>query len=114
MGCLLVVGIGALGYGLYTRSQTASLSGAPPSQAQGDSVAPDLPAFQGGGQGSGQNFGMLFLDEPEGTTIRSMQVSGDTLVLELAGGPQARPNRVTVIDLKSGSILGRINLGSAL
>ncbi|MBE1237670.1 hypothetical protein IHV25_08415 [Phaeovibrio sulfidiphilus] len=118
MLALIVVGLGALGYGLYSRSGTsgeAAESGAPgrivptegipaPPAEPGASAALHDPAF----------FGMLFLDEPAGTEIRSMVVSGNTLVVELVGGPQARPNRLVVLDLATGQVRGRINLGSAL
>jgi hypothetical protein len=49
----------------------------------------------------------LTLDEPAGTQILSANHSGDTVALTLRGGG---PDRVVMIDARSGRVTGRIAL----
>ena len=49
----------------------------------------------------------VVLDEPAGTRIAGMAAAPDRLVLQLQGGG---PDRVMVIDTKSGRVLGRVAL----
>ena len=48
------------------------------------------------------------LDEPAGTRIVSMAASGDRLAVQLQGGG---PDRVLVLDARSGALAGRVTLG---
>lgn len=47
------------------------------------------------------------LDEPDGTRIASISSAADSIALQLQGGG---PDRVVVIDPRSGRIIGRIGL----
>lgn len=47
------------------------------------------------------------LDEPPGTHIVNASTSGDRILLQLQGGG---PDRVVVLDLRSGHVLGRAAL----
>lgn len=49
----------------------------------------------------------LTLDEPAGTRIAALATVADRLVLELQGGG---PDRVVLVDPRSGAIAGRITL----
>jgi hypothetical protein len=129
MGILIVAGIGLLGYGMYTKSRSlgsesaaaapsAPLSGLTPSApvasgtpgrppAPGQIAAPGPVVAVGGGVVL-PAFDMLSLGEPKGTVARTFQVSGSTLVIELAGG--GKPPRLAVVDLSRGSVLGTVQL----
>ncbi len=47
------------------------------------------------------------VDEPAGTHIVGTSAAGDRVVLQLQGGG---PDRVVVVDLKSGRVVGRVGL----
>ena len=49
----------------------------------------------------------VLLDEPPGTRIASASAAPDRVVVQLEGGG---PDRVVVIDTKSGRVLGRVAL----
>lgn len=49
----------------------------------------------------------VVLDEPAGTRIAVATGADDRLVLQLAGGG---PDRVVVLDLRSGNVLARVGL----
>ena len=51
--------------------------------------------------------GSVTLDEPSGTRIIGAAAGGDTIVLHLQGGG---PDRVAVVELRSGRVVGRIGL----
>ena len=51
--------------------------------------------------------GTIVLDEPAGTRIVAAMPGGETIVVQLQGGG---PDRVTVVDARSGRIVGRIGL----
>ena len=83
MGVMIVAGVIGLGV-VMTRRLTA----APPTTA--------LPGM-----------GSVTLDEPAGTRIAGAVAGGDTIVLHLQGGG---PDRVAVVELRSGRVVGRIGL----
>jgi hypothetical protein len=47
------------------------------------------------------------LDEPQGTGIASVSAAADSVAVQLRGGG---PDRVVVIDLRSGRVTGKIGL----
>ena len=49
----------------------------------------------------------LLLDEPAGTRIAALSASPDRLAVQLTG---AGPDRIVLLDTKSGRILGRVGL----
>ncbi len=49
----------------------------------------------------------LLLDEPEGTRIAEATLAGERLALRLQGGG---PDRVVLVDTRSGRIAGRVGL----
>ncbi len=49
----------------------------------------------------------LLLDEPEGTRIAAIASAGDRLAMQLQGGG---PDRVVLIDPRTGRVVGRIGL----
>ncbi len=51
--------------------------------------------------------GSVTLDEPAGTRIVAASPGGEHVVLRLEGGG---PDRVAVVDLRSGRVVGRIGL----
>ncbi|MBC7802038.1 MAG: hypothetical protein H7Z10_15590 [Gemmatimonadaceae bacterium] len=49
----------------------------------------------------------VLLDEPEGTRIAGAAAAPDRVVVQLQGGG---PDRVVVVDTRSGRVLGRVGL----
>ena len=49
----------------------------------------------------------VMLDEPPGTRIAGTSAGADRMAVQLAGGG---PDRVVLVDLKSGRVLGRVAL----
>lgn len=97
MGVLIVAGLGLLGYGMYTKAGRS----VKPSTVTTPPGAVVLPADV-------EAFGALDLPQPPGTRIAAATVSGGVLVLHLTDG--GRPDRVTLIDLGRGSVLGNVRL----
>ena len=60
----------------------------------------------GGGVGPPASIEVL-LDEPSGTRIAAIATAGDRLAVQLQGGG---PDRVLLVDPRSGSVAGRIAL----
>ena len=56
---------------------------------------------------SGAGIASLLLDEPAGTRIAGTSMAPDRLAVQLQGGG---PDRVAVIDTRTGRVLGRIGL----
>lgn len=52
--------------------------------------------------------GNMVLDEPAGTRIAGTALSGDRMALLLQGGG---PDRVVLVDPRSGKVAGRVSLG---
>ncbi|ABC21913.1 hypothetical protein Rru_A1112 [Rhodospirillum rubrum ATCC 11170] len=131
MGILIVAGIGLLGYGLYSKrahlgepaatpqaAQPIPAFAAPP-QALPQAVPPAQPGARPGQIAGGwerapgmappaplRPFDTLSLGEPAGSTVRTYQVSGSVLVLEVVGG--GKPARFIAVDLNAGAIIGRL------
>ena len=80
MGVMIVAGVVALGVVMTQRLSDASRSG------------PMQPAV---------------LDEPAGTRISGAAALADRVVIQLQGGG---PDRVVVVDLRSGKVVGQVGL----
>ncbi len=94
MGVLIVAGVTVLVTLLMQRMSPAA---APIASAPAASAMPVLP----GGV-------TLPLDEPAGTRIVGLSMSGDRVALQLSGGGA---DRVVVVDVR-GRVLGRVTVGS--
>jgi hypothetical protein len=60
-----------------------------------------------GGGGAAPASIAILLDEPEGTRIAGIASAGDRLAVQLNGGG---PDRVLLVDPRSGAVVGRIAL----
>ncbi|MDO8605182.1 MAG: hypothetical protein Q7R40_01480 [Phaeospirillum sp.] len=89
LGLLLVVGLGVLGYGLYTN---AHLKG-----AKAGAAAPSSPPA------TTAEFGTVQIPLPAGSRIEQMIGVGDRVVLRLVGGG---PEKLLVIDPGQGRVAG--------
>lgn len=49
----------------------------------------------------------VLLDEPAGTRVSGASLAGERVAVQLAGGG---PDRVVIVDLRDGRMLGRIGL----
>lgn len=101
MGVLLVLGVGVLGYGMYSKAGRLAKPSTPvAAPAEAVLVA------------AGGPFSPVSLGQPEGSMIAGMQWSGPLLAVQIKGG--GLPDRVMVINTANGSVNGEINLGQAL
>lgn len=85
MSVLIVIGLGLVGYGVM------------------GTMSPEKPLAE-----RGQAFGPVALDQPEGSRIRSMTAADGRLLLHIEGGGQ--PERVVVVDMAGGAVLGKLVL----
>ena len=99
LGILIIVSIGLLGWGYYQKLATPH--GATDAAAGAAAGSPQPPA-------SVAAFGDIRLSLPAGCGITEMQPSGDRLFLRL--GPSGPCERVVVLDVRSGAILGSVLL----
>lgn len=90
MGILIVAGVTVLVVVMVQRM--SSLPAADARLAANNPAAPD----------------QLTLDEPDGTRIAAATLGGERVVLSLSGG--GRPDRVVIVDTRSGRVLGRVAL----
>lgn len=88
LGLLLVVGLGVLGYGLYTKAHQKGSAVAFTGPVQPVKVA---------------EFGTVAVPVPAGARIEQMAVAGERVVLRLTG---AGPERVVVLDPGLGKVTG--------
>lgn len=102
LAVLIVLAVGLLAYGLYQKSQDPGwglFSSAPAPIA--------VPAAK--------PFGILKLDLPEGCVITAVRPDGNRAYLTIAGSPPSPAggacNRIVVIDVTTGVILGTIKSG---
>jgi hypothetical protein len=107
-------------YGMYQKSQDPSfkffdLSGDKPSatapQPQGETSTGDIPAVLST-PSTPRAFGDVALNLPAGAQIVSTQVSGDRLIVVVAG-PIVGGQQVWVVDINSGQIVGRVKAQGA-
>ncbi len=109
MGLLIAAGMAVFAYGLYQKIADpeftffpAEPGDAPPVPAAPPlSVAPRLPA-----PGA---FGTIAVPLPEGCIRARVIPEGDRLYLRI--GPAGRCERVVVVDVATGSVLGTITVG---
>ncbi len=91
MSVLIVIGLGLVAYGVGGSLMSAPSSGTPPSPA-----VPPKP------------FSSTDLGQPAGSRIRGMETGRGRLALLVEGG--GRDDRVVVVDLESGAVLGTVSL----
>lgn len=90
MGVLIIAGLGLLGYGMMRTSD-------------------DMAAQE---SGQTRRFGTLELAQPSGSGLRAVIPDGTgRLLLSVTGGGQA--DRVVVVDLRDGTVLGTVTVGAA-
>jgi hypothetical protein len=97
MGVLIIGGTGLLGVLIARRMSgvahpTASTS---PASSSTPGIAASVPAAD------------VLLDEPSGTRVASTAIAGDRIAVSLQGGG---PDRVIVLDLRTGRIVTRVSL----
>ncbi len=114
MGVLIVIGMAVFAYGLYQKitdpeftffaaepgdGAPASASAAPPTPTPAPTPAPAPPRAA---------FGTIGVPLPEGCVLARVIPEGDRLYLRI--GPAGRCERVVVVDVATGSVLGTIAL----
>ena len=90
MGVLIVAGVAVLAVTLVGRMS-----------AYGGGIA------SGGAGREAVAAGSVLLDEPAGTRIAGVSMAPERLAVRLQGGG---PDRVVVVDLRGGRVLGRVGL----
>lgn len=115
MGVLLVVGIGFLGYGMYSKSDKLAKAPAAPeaqvttSQASKPAVVPHIAPASALPVGPlSQQFGTISLHQPHGSSIVSVQGWGTLLLVTVRGGDES--DRVFVIDPAQGRVNGQVSV----
>ncbi len=95
LGVVIVGGMGLLVYGLYMKASD-----------------PDFSIFRDGATevASAKNFGRVELSLPKGCSIVDMRPDGARLYLRI-GPPVKSCERIIVIDVTDGSVLGTIEVG---
>jgi len=97
LGVLIVLAGGLLAYGLYQKSQDPGwrlFSSAPAADPAPSSTTP---------------FGILSLDLPEGCLITRVRPDANRAYLTI--GPNSACNRIVVVDITTGRIVGTIHPG---
>jgi hypothetical protein len=90
LGLLLVIGLGVLGYGLYTKAHVKGTGAGVVAATRSALVLPD-------------EFGTIPVPLPAGSRIEQMSAVGERVVLRLSGGG---PERLLVIDPVHGKVVG--------
>ncbi|MGD9537060.1 MAG: pilus assembly protein TadG-related protein [Alphaproteobacteria bacterium] len=98
MGVLIVLGLIGLGYMLYQRSQKQAAEDAPALAA-----ASDAPAGAAASAPSPASLGL-----PRGSRVTRMTTTDDRLVLSIR--VPAEGERIVIIDLRKGSVIGHVAL----
>ncbi len=110
MGVLIVIGMAVFAYGLYQKITDPEFTffaaepgdGAPASASASASAPPPAPAPAP----PGAAFGTIAVPLPEGCVLARVIPEGDRLYLRI--GPAGRCERVVVVDVATGSVLGTI------
>lgn len=103
LGILILLAAGLLAYGFYQKSQDPEwrlFSSAPQARTMPAPLKP---------------FGDIKLGLPEGCVIKRVRADGERAYVTIAGSPSGSPggacNRIVVIDMARGEILGTIKPG---
>lgn len=107
MGALIVLGVAALGYGMYAKADRVGKSGDAAGQtAAAAGKAVSVPVAMAPQAGLAV-FGSIILDAADGAEIVDVQTSGTVLTVTVleATGPSLH-----VIDLTAGRVLGKVAL----
>jgi hypothetical protein len=109
MAILIVGGLGLLGYGVYSKLggnvKSDASDAAPSAQA---AVPPPAAAPEPERTSSS---GDVTLDQPPGSRIADAATVGGLMTVRVEGG--GRNDRVAVIDLSAGRVVGWVHVGSA-
>lgn len=110
MGVLIIAAIGLLGYGVYSKldgdGKAAPVSGTGPQAPVADLPASGVRAVAAPGI---DTLAPLSLDQPSGSRIVGASTAGDLLTLRVEGGD--RPDRVAVVDLRTGRVAAWVHVG---
>lgn len=103
MALLIAVGMALFAYGLYQKIADPEFTFFPAETGDGPPVTavPRLPAPG--------DFGTIAVPLPEGCVLARVIPEGDRLYLRI--GPAGRCERVVVVDVATGSVLGTITVG---
>lgn len=107
MGFLIVLAMGLIAWGFH---QKANDPGFKLFRLTGDGAAPPAaPPVAPTAVPPVAPFGDIRVSVPEGCSVAGMVPAGDRLFLRL--GPEGRCDRVVVIDLTRGAVLGTVAVG---
>ncbi len=105
MGLLIAVGMALFAYGLYQKIADPEFTFFPGETGDGASAPAALaPRLSAPGA-----FGTIAVPLPEGCVLARVIPEGDRLYLRI--GPAGRCERVVVVDVATGSVLGTITVG---
>ena len=105
MAVLIVIGMTLFAYGLYQKIADPGFTFFPGDTGDGAS-APAAPVPRPPASGA---FGTIAVPLPEGCVLARVIPEGDRLYLRI--GPAGRCERVVVVDVATGSVLGTITVG---
>ncbi|MGC2854431.1 hypothetical protein ACM64Y_03070 [Novispirillum sp. DQ9] len=111
MGVLIIGAIGLLGYGVYSKLDGGGKSEAADGTAPPVAAAPAPPAPTSVTPPVADTMVALGLDQPDGSRIAGASTDGPLLTLRIEGGD--RPDRVAVIDLRTGTVAGWVHVRAA-
>lgn len=118
MTSLIIIGLGLVGYGLF-----ANGGGLCSKRGKISSLVTRSDEIPGCFAGQSQNdsgatmpipFGEIYLNQPLGSKITFMAVTNQYLVVGSSNDRQRERERIVIIDLTSGLILGTIIVGNTL
>lgn len=123
MGVLIIAAVGLLGYGVYSKlgggdkadpvaesGPQAPVAGEPQPGAL-PTAAPALPTAPVADAPVSDTLAVVGLDQPTGSRIAAAGTAGALLTLRIEGGD--RPDRVAVIDLRTGRLAAWVHVGQA-
>ncbi len=103
MAILIVLGLALVAYGLFVKDN-------PSSSVSTLSLAGEAEGTARAGAGRRVPFGTVTLNQAPGTQITAMIVASQCIILHMEGGEQGE--RVIVVDIVSGRVLGTVTVGS--
>jgi len=110
MGLLIVIGMGVLGFGLYKKATDPGFRFFKEASTP-EVIAPTMPAAPvASAQPAAipEAFGTKSVPLAPGETLEGVTPDGNRLILHLKGSDGA--DSLTIVDMNSGAVLGRLNL----